>query len=448
MPKAKDTKKPRAKPPRESGDPVVDKVFELADRVGKRAKTDPAFFESRDFVLLDYAFRLLAKRRRHLGLDAIKELAPWLAPLLRRPVLKGGLAIALADSFWDFTSEEERAWLAKQPALSNLVPPPIESALMAKQWYQKQGAFERLRARDPAHARAVIEKPPRGLSDDDRQRLMALLREGLSSDDRDLLEREGSPLLILLPESSLWREAGELAVKLVTIGGGTMTFTPPEKYHPVFRRLGISEEKGAHASWARFSTQEFWLNLFLGSAPLDYLERHWSLGPGAILDLYLPADADRKYHWAINGAIFRARSEAWSRALLERRAKFGTPPDQTLGDFQILSLAANLPPREREAVLDPLTDGQTNVMHAFTDVLDHIWTPQFTSHQIARLLASIDLSINPRVLGGFGQLVHHGNAAVIDDLPGLVKGESAVAQTARDELAAAWRERDEILSRF
>jgi len=81
-------------------------------------------------------------------------------------------------------------------------------------------------------------------------------------------------------------------------------------------------------------------------------------------------------------------------------------------------------------------------------VLEHIWTPQFTGHQIARAVTSIDLSINPGILGGCGQLVHHGSAVVIEDLPGLVKGESAVAQTARDELAAALRERDEILSLF
>ena len=41
------------------------------------------------YVLLAYAFRALAKRRRHLGLTAIQELAPWLAKFVRKRTIRG-----------------------------------------------------------------------------------------------------------------------------------------------------------------------------------------------------------------------------------------------------------------------------------------------------------------------------------------------------------------------
>jgi len=48
----------------------------------------------------------------------------------------------------------------------------------------------------------------------------------------------------------------------------------------------------------------------------------------------------------------------------------------------------------------------------------------------------------------FTMLVHHGNAVVTDELPQLVPDEGPEARGFRDDLAVAWRDRDEILSRF
>ena len=91
-------KKP-VRPP--SPDPVVENLLDLRDRVEAQAKADVLFARGRPFVLMVYAFRLLARRRRQLGLEAIRELAPWLAKLVRSRAIEGGTGSVLAACFWD-----------------------------------------------------------------------------------------------------------------------------------------------------------------------------------------------------------------------------------------------------------------------------------------------------------------------------------------------------------
>ena len=80
-------------------------------------------------------------------------------------------------------------------------------------------------------------------------------------------------------------------------------------------------------------------------------------------------------------------------------------------------------------------DAATNdAVDDFPDAFDHVWSPSFTRRVIART--------------AFTPLVHHGNSQVIDELAPLLPHTRPEAKTFRDELAAAWRERDEILSRF
>jgi len=430
-------KKP-VRPP--SPDPVVETLLDLRDRVDAQAKTDVMLARGRPFVLMEYAFRLLARRRRQLGLDATRELAPWLATLVRSRALEGGHGTLLAECFWDFTSDEARAWVAAQPPLAHLVPPPIEQVLVTAKWHVKQRAFNRLRERDPSRARALLETPPDGLAAADRRNLLGLLREGLSEDDRAFLERERSTLLVFLPGSSLWKELGQLADKLMTLADGKLCLTPPERFEDVFAQLGLDEKKATASSspvpWATFTTEQYWLYHLLRVLPLPHLQARWRLAPGAIVDLFLDDATHARYRWALHGNIYRLRSPDWIRALLDRRAKFSA---EGLAASSCRSLARQLPPAEREQALEGFihvhVDEEPN--HAaddFSDAFDHVWSPSFTRRMLART--------------AFTPLVHHGNGQVSDELALLLPDDTPEAKTFRGELAAAWRERDEILSRF
>jgi len=319
VPRGKTPKKP-FRPP--NADPVAETVLALRDRVEASAKDEVTVTRARPYVLLAYAFRVLANRRRHLGLAALQDLAPWLAAFIRTRPIQGGRAILLADCLWDFTSEEERAWLATQPALANLVPPPVAQVLIEAKWNVKQRVFLRLRERDPAAARELLEHPPDGLPPSDRRNLIGLLRPGISEGDRAFLEREQSPLLVYLPGSSLWNELGALADKLMSVADGKLRLTPPERFEDVFRRLGLDEKKAAGASWATFTVPQYWLYQFLRAVPLDGLAKRWQRDPGAVLDLFLDDGEHARYRWAVHGNVFRLASAVWSRALLDRSAKF------------------------------------------------------------------------------------------------------------------------------
>jgi len=243
-PKTPKTPKTSSRTPvRGSADPVVETILDLRDRVAARAKVDATFVADAAFVLMAYAFQVLARRGRRLGAEAVQALAPWLATFVRSPQLRGGLGLSLAECFWDFASDGERAWLAAQPALAPLVPPPIEQVLVEAKWPVKQRSFTRLRARDPARARALLESPPAGLADADRRNLIGLLREGLSEGDREFLERERSTLLVFLPGSSLWTELAALAGQLMIIADGKLRLAPPDRFEDVFQRLGLEERR-------------------------------------------------------------------------------------------------------------------------------------------------------------------------------------------------------------
>jgi hypothetical protein len=266
-----------------------------------------------------------------------------------------------------------------------------------------------------------------------------------------LLEREQSPLLIYLPGSSLWNELGALADTLMSVADGKLRLTTPERFEDVFRRLGLDEKKGAGASWATFTLPQYWLYQFLRAVPLDGLAKRWQLDPGAVLDLFFD-DADHaRYRWAIHGNIHRLASAVWSRALLDRRAKFA---EDGLAPAQCRSLARHLPPREREAALEPFIDGATihDMGDEFADAFDHVWTAPFTRRMLAWVVRAADRQPpGPDVFSFnslFTMLVHHGNAEVVDELPTLVPADGPEARGFGDDLAAAWRERDEILSRF
>jgi hypothetical protein len=190
---------------------------------------------------------------------------------------------------------------------------------------------------------------------------------------------------------------------------------------------------------------------FLRAVPLDALAARWRVEPGAVLDLFLD-DADHaRYRWALYGNIFRLGSAVWSRALLDRRAKFDA---DGLPAVQCRALARHLPPREREAALEPFIDAAalSTTGDEFADAFDHVWAPPFTHRMIMWAFRGRNgQPPDPIVFDEsavFTTLVHHGNAAVIDELPSLVPYDLPEARGLRDDLAAAWRERDEILSRF
>lgn len=445
-PKAPKTPKTPARP--RSTDPLVETILDLRDRVTADAKIDPTFVARRAFVLLSYTFQLLARRRRHLGEGAVQTLAPWLAKLVRSQPVRGGFALVLTESFWDFASDDERAWLAAQPALAPLVPPSIADVIVNASWHVKQRAFTLLRVREPARARALLESPPEGLTEADRRNLIGLLREGLSEDDREFLEREQSTLLAFLPGSSLWMELAALAGKLMTIADGKLRLTPPERFEEVFHRLGLEERKAAGGSWATLTVPQYWLYQLVRVVPLAALAELWKLEPGTVVDLFLDDAEHARYRWALYGNVFRLGSAVWSRAILDRRARFEGLDRNGLPAAQARSLARSLPPREREAALDPLLDDAPAAGDDFADALEHIWSPPFTRRMVVRTLrspAGPDVYWDPSRVA---PLVHHGNSAIGGDLGALLPDDTAEARAFRDDLAAAWRERDGIVSRF
>ena len=237
---------------------------------------------------------------------------------------------------------------------------------------------------------------------------------------------------MFLPGSSLWNELGQLADQLMTLADGKLHITPPERFDGVFARLGL--EKATASSWATFTTEQYWFYQLLRVLPLAHLEARWRLDPAAIVDLFLDDAAHARYRWALHGNIYRLRRSDWIRALLARRAKFSA---EGLASSSCRSLARRLPPAEREQVLEGFLlfdEGTNDAADDFSDAFDHVWSPAFTRRMLAR--------------AAFTTLVHHGNSQVSDELTQLAPHGREEAKTFRDELAAAWRERDEILSRF
>jgi hypothetical protein len=250
---------------------------------------------------------------------------------------------------------------------AHLVPPPVEDVLVKAKWHIKMTAFVRLRARDPARARALLAKPPKGLKEKDRRNLIQFLREGLSDDDRDLLEREKSRLLVRLPGSSLWNELAALADNLLTVTGGKLRITPPDRFTELFERLGFQKD-ALDSSWADYTAQEFWCYQFLSEVPL---------GPGAQVAPRpqgdrrpVPRRAEEQEEVPMGAAQQPLRD---AERGLESGAARASRTEGLDGD-DCLSLARHLPPREREAALEPLIDNEPNyTINEFDDVLEYVW---------------------------------------------------------------------------
>ena len=428
-------------------DPVVAKLLDLRDRLEAQARTDVVFPHHLPFVLLEYAFRLLARRRRQLGLDAVQELAPWLAKLVRSRALEGSRAVLLAECFWDFASDEARTWLAAQPPLAHLVPTADRAGAGDGELAPQAAGVQPPPRTRPARARDLLETPPEGLAAADRRNLIGLLREGLSEDDRAFLEREGSTLLVFLPGSSLWNELAQLADKLMTLADGTLRITPPERFEDVFARLGLEEKKGTDSSSRPPGPPSPPRSTGASSSFACSRSRSWRRGGGWVRArswtcswMTPPTSGTGGRSTATStgcGAppgYARCSSDARSsrrRACLRRRA------DRSRGTCH--------PRSERRCSNASSTKHRTKrrptALNGFSDAIDHVWSPSFTRRMIAGAHLFDDHS-------AFTPLVHHGNGQVSDELAQLLPYRIPEARTFGDDLAAAWRERDEILSRF
>jgi hypothetical protein len=424
-----------------------------AERLKK--KDIPDFVSGREMVLFEYALKLGVSRRRELPVTAVQELAPWLAQFVRTRMLRGsGLALALIENTWELTPEEGREWVRSQPDLSALVRKSIEEILAAAPMADKRIAFQTLRARDPARARALLEHPPSGLTPEDRRRLFASMKIGLSSDDREFLERENNRgVLRLLADSKPWRELGEELARYVDVADGALKVSLPTQYTDFFQSWTIPKASDD----AAMSDQELWLSALLTEAPMKYLERRWNLQPEAILELFLASVPGRRLIPSIVSSTRIYRDAEWSRAMMDRydswselrfRGTAPIPPGAAKAQL-FAHLIPNLPPAEREKYSEAILHEEPNFTPSlFDDVIECIWSVPFSRIQIARAVNGPPGKVGQvpatHFSGSRAHLLHHCDAAVVSELSELIASALPAAEAARVDLGKGLQERDAI----
>lgn len=248
-------------------------------------------------------------------------------------------------------------WLARQnPAWSFAAGPAEDNT--PETWDtgsldQRLVYLRQCRATDPARARELLAAALAELGAKERAALLAVLAEGLSTDDEDLLEgllkdrskevrQTAASLLAQLPHSRfVTRMAGRLDACLSQqrkLLRSVLTANPPETFDAEWKGDGIEEAKPQNDP---LGARAWWLYQLARSVPLAWWESRTGLTPAELLDWA------KKGEWTL--ALWRAWLEAqtangdvaWARAFLERLPHKELPAD-------LSKLIQCLPLAERE----------------------------------------------------------------------------------------------------
>ncbi|PJE94779.1 hypothetical protein CUT44_26870 [Streptomyces carminius] len=210
-----------------------------------------------------------------------------------------------------------------------------------------------LRRHDPAAARELLAGTWSAERAEDRLMFLDTLREGLSPDDEEFLERAltdrsrtvrstAAELLSALPASALAARMAARARACVapdhTGGAVRLAVEAPYECDAGMQRDGVAPRPPAGRG-----ERSWWLSQVVEAAPLDTWAGH--LGgrtPAEVTALPVADDWEQELHTAWARAAVRQRDAAWARALL---GKPSAPMATVPGDPA--KLLTVLPPRER-----------------------------------------------------------------------------------------------------
>jgi hypothetical protein len=242
---------------------------------------------------------LLEAGRRHRGLRPLIE--PVAGPLA------GWLASQRAD--WSYAS----------------AAPPAESGVDDHETWElgpigrRVAYLTRLRRRDPAAARELLESAWDAEPSDARAALLDVLRAGLSADDEPLLERAlddrrrqvravAVDLLARLPDSAYARRMVARANACLDLSGtGPIGVSPPEACDGSMRRDGMASRPPAGTG-----ARAWWLEEILARTPL----RAWPV-PGVFLRRPMSEAWVASVRRGLARAAAAQRNGAWAAALVD-----------------------------------------------------------------------------------------------------------------------------------
>jgi Family of unknown function (DUF5691) len=235
-------------------------------------------------------------------------------------------------------------WLAAQRpdwSYASSIPPGESTADHPQDWElgpigRRVAYLSRLRQRDPARARELLEAAWDAEPADDRAVLLGALGTGLATDDEPLLERAlddrrrqvrtvALDLLARLPDSAYAQRMAARARACVDLSGtGPVGINPPAECDRSMRRDGIAPRPPAGVG-----ERAWWLEEILARTPL----RVWP-EPGA----FLARGMSRTWVATVRQGLARAaaaqRDGAWATALVEPLvadvAAAGRPDDRLL----------------------------------------------------------------------------------------------------------------------
>ncbi|GGK84453.1 hypothetical protein GCM10012284_18330 [Mangrovihabitans endophyticus] len=195
--------------------------------------------------------------------------------------------------------------------------------------------LRRLRARDPAAARELIDDAWAGESAGERERLVTVLGDGLSTDDEPLLERAlddrrkevreaALDLLRALPGSAVCHRMGERARTAVrlerrSVGRDRLVVEPPTDLDAGLRRDGVTAQPPRGAGISAWLLEEI-----VAGTPLEIWTDDVGRDPAGVLALARGHDweAPLLHGWA--RAAVTQRAPSWAAALVAHDARRNT----------------------------------------------------------------------------------------------------------------------------
>jgi Family of unknown function (DUF5691) len=258
---------------------------------------------------------------------------------------------------------------------------------------RRGGYLHRLRQRDPARARQLLESGWDTESPDDRAVLLSALKTGLTLDDEPLLERAlddrrrqvrvvAADLLGRLPDSAYGKRMAARARACVDLegDGGPIGIEPPGACDRAMRRDGIASKPPAGTG-----ERAWWLEEILARAPLPV----WPAPAG-----FLARPVSDEWAVTVRRGLARAaaaqRDVAWALALVDPLivdvATDGQPDDRLL----LKALYDVLPPEELAARATASLD--RGLVGAMAVELEHVlalcprpWPPAVAEAVVAAL---------------------------------------------------------------
>ena len=255
--------------------------------------------------LLPIALEYLREARMHLPY----ELLP-LALAVRTTSLQSAVFPVLGErGMWLSQFNPEWAWVKNfLPATDNALPDDAETTWHEGTIGQRCEILRRLRAIDPAKARAWLQGVWKQEKAEARLELLKTLEVGLSGKDEPFLEKALDDraasvkvivpaMLACIPTSAFVQRMSDRADAIITSVQGKLKLKLPAAFDKAWLRDGIVEKPQSG-----LGERSWWMIQIVASVPPTHWEEQFNMPPTALIAM---ADADKFGNTIIEG---------WSRA--------------------------------------------------------------------------------------------------------------------------------------